>query len=143
MNRAMIFPGQGSQSVGMSQALVEGSAEARQVFEEIDKALGKPLTRLMLEGPAEELRLTENAQPAIMAVSMAAYRTLEARLGSPLASHFRFFAGHSLGEYSALCAAGALGLADCARLLQARGRAMQKAVAPGDGAMAAVIGSGP
>ena len=140
MDRAVTFPGQGSQSVGMGSALAGGGAGAIQVFEEVDEALGFSLSTLIQEGPAEMLTLTENAQPAILAVSIAAFRTLEEAFGEPVAPCFRFFAGHSLGEYSALCAAGALQLADCARLLRTRGRAMQAAVPAGAGAMAAVIG---
>ncbi|MBL8697363.1 MAG: ACP S-malonyltransferase [Alphaproteobacteria bacterium] len=140
MTRAFVFPGQGSQAVGMGKALAEAFTEARLVFEEIDDALGQKLSRLMFEGPESELVLTANAQPALMAVSMAVIRVLEkdARLALPqLASHV---AGHSLGEYSALAAAGALPVADAARLLRLRGDAMQKAVPVGEGAMAALLG---
>ncbi|RMF16998.1 MAG: [acyl-carrier-protein] S-malonyltransferase [Alphaproteobacteria bacterium] len=139
MTRALVFPGQGSQHVGMGRALHDAFAPAREVFEEVDDALGQSLSHLMFEGPEEELRLTANAQPALMAVSMAIVRCLEADGHSvtEIASHV---AGHSLGEYSALAAAGALSLADTARLLRIRGEAMQKAVPVGKGAMAAVLG---
>ncbi len=139
MSRALVFPGQGSQKVGMGKALAEAFAPAREVFEEVDDALSQNLSRLMFEGPEETLRLTENAQPALMAVSLAAMRTLAAdgQTIEALASHV---AGHSLGEYSALCAAGALSLADTARLLKRRGLAMQRAVPVGEGAMAAILG---
>ena len=140
MNRAFIFPGQGSQRVGMGRALAEASPAARQVFDQVDEALGEPLSRLVFEGPEAELTLTENAQPALMAVSLAVVRALEAEGGFRLAERCRFVAGHSLGEYSALCAAGALTLADTARLLRRRGRAMQQAAPAGEGAMAALIG---
>ncbi|WP_310496776.1 ACP S-malonyltransferase [Sandarakinorhabdus sp.] len=138
--RAFIFPGQGSQSVGMGRGLADASPHARAVFEEVDEALGQSLSRLMWEGPEETLTLTANAQPAIMAASIAALRVLEAEGGVRLADKASFVAGHSLGEYTALCAAGALGLADTARLLRLRGEAMQAAVAPGVGAMAALLG---
>jgi [acyl-carrier-protein] S-malonyltransferase len=140
MSFAFIFPGQGSQVVGMGKALADAFAPARAVFEEVDAALGEKLTRTMWEGPAETLTLTENAQPALMAVSLAAMRVLEAHAGVDLARDARFVAGHSLGEYSALAAAGALTIADTARLLRLRGRAMQKAVPVGTGAMAALLG---
>ena len=140
MSFAFIFPGQGSQAVGMGKALADAFAPARAVFEEVDAALGEKLTRTMWEGPAETLTLTENAQPALMAVSLAAMRVLEAHAGVDLARDARFVAGHSLGEYSALAAAGALTIADTARLLRLRGRAMQKAVTVGTGAMAALLG---
>ena len=140
MSFAFIFPGQGSQAVGMGKALADAFAPARAVFEEVDAALGEKLTRTMWEGPAEALTLTENAQPALMAVSLAAMRVLEAHAGVDLARDARFVAGHSLGEYSALAAAGALTIADTARLLRLRGRAMQKAVPVGTGAMAALLG---
>ncbi len=140
--RAFIFPGQGSQSVGMGRGLADASVHARAVFEEIDEALGQRLSRLMWEGPEDELTLTRNAQPAIMAVSIAALRVLEAEGGLVLADKAAFVAGHSLGEYSALAAAGALGLADTARLLRLRGEAMQAAVPVGVGAMAALLGLG-
>jgi [acyl-carrier-protein] S-malonyltransferase len=140
MSVALIFPGQGSQSVGMGKALADNFAPARQVFEEVDSALGEKLTKIIWEGPAETLTLTENAQPALMAVSLAVMRTLEAETGLDLARDVHFVAGHSLGEYSALAAAGSLSLADTARLLRIRGRAMQQAVPVGQGAMAALIG---
>src|ERR1700677_3563124 len=140
MNRAFIFPGQGSQTVGMGQALALAFAEARDVFEEVDEALGQNLTRLMFEGPAEDLKLTENAQPALMAVSIAVIRVLDKQGNFRLPAAAQFVAGHSLGEYSALCAAGSLTLADTARLLKKRGLAMQQAVPVGIGAMAALIG---
>jgi [acyl-carrier-protein] S-malonyltransferase len=135
--RAFIFPGQGSQAVGMGTALAEASRAARDVFDEVDEALGQNLFRLMREGPDEELRLTENAQPAIMANSIAAFRTL----GVQLDSVANFVAGHSLGEYSALCAAGSFNLATTAKLLKLRGQAMQLAVPVGVGAMAALLGA--
>ena len=140
MSLAFIFPGQGSQAVGMGKALADAFAAARLVFEEVDAALGETLTRVIWEGPAETLMLTENAQPALMAVSLAAMRVLETEAGVDLARDARFVAGHSLGEYSALAAAGALSIADTARLLRIRGRAMQKAVPVGTGAMAALLG---
>jgi [acyl-carrier-protein] S-malonyltransferase len=136
---AFTFPGQGSQAVGMGKALAENFPEARAVFEEVDEALGSKLSAIMWDGPAETLTLTENAQPALMAVSMAAVRVLEAR-GVAIRNKVAFVAGHSLGEYSALAAAGTLQLADAARLLRIRGRAMQQAVPVGVGAMAALIG---
>ena len=139
--RAFIFPGQGSQAVGMGRALSEASAAAREVFEEIDDALGLALFRLMSEGPADELTLTENAQPAIMANAIATLRVLEQEGGIRLADKADYVAGHSLGEYTALCAAGALDLPTTARLLQRRGRAMQAAVPVGEGAMAALLGA--
>jgi [acyl-carrier-protein] S-malonyltransferase len=135
--RALIFPGQGSQQVGMGAALAEASRAARDVFDEVDQALGQHLFRLMRDGPDEELKLTENAQPAIMAHSLAVFRTL----GVALPDFARFVAGHSLGEYSALCAAGAFDLATTARLLKLRGQAMQAAVPVGEGAMAALLGA--
>ena len=140
MSRAFTFPGQGSQAVGMGQSLAEASATAREVFEEVDDALGQNLTTLMADGPADELTLTENAQPALMAVSMAIIRVLEKDGGVDLAAKASFVAGHSLGEYSALAAAGSFTLADTARLLKRRGQAMQRAVPVGEGAMAAVLG---
>jgi [acyl-carrier-protein] S-malonyltransferase len=140
MSFAFVFPGQGSQAVGMGKALADAFAPAGAVFEEVDAALGERLTSIMWEGPAETLTLTENAQPALMAVSLAAMRVLEAHAGVDLARDARFVAGHSLGEYSALAAAGALTVADTARLLRLRGRAMQKAVPVGTGAMAALLG---
>ena len=135
--RAFIFPGQGSQSVGMGAALAEASRPARDVFDEVDEALGQHLFRLMREGPDEELKLTENAQPAIMANSIAVLRTL----GVELASVANFVAGHSLGEYSALCAAGSFDLSNTAKLLKLRGHAMQAAVPVGEGAMCALLGA--
>jgi [acyl-carrier-protein] S-malonyltransferase len=135
--RAFIFPGQGSQSVGMGKALADASREARAVFEEVDEALSQRLSLLMAEGPAEELTLTENAQPAIMANAVATLRAS----GIELASKADFVAGHSLGEYSALCAAGTFDLATAARLLKTRGQAMQAAVPVGEGAMAALLGA--
>ena len=140
MSIAFVFPGQGSQAVGMGKALADAFAPARAVFEEVNAALGEKLTRIMWEGPAETLTLTENAQPALMAVSLAAMRVLETHAGVNLARDARFVAGHSLGEYSALAAAGALTIADTARLLRLRGRAMQRAVPVGTGAMAALFG---
>ncbi len=140
MTRAFVFPGQGSQAVGMGVDLAEAFPTAREVFEEVDEALKQNLFRLMAEGPAEELTLTANAQPALMAVSMAVVRVIEAEGGIALADKAAFVAGHSLGEYSALAAAGSLSLADAARLLKRRGQAMQEAVPPGVGAMAAIMG---
>ncbi|GJD53967.1 Malonyl CoA-acyl carrier protein transacylase [Methylobacterium crusticola] len=140
MSRAFIFPGQGSQAVGMGSGLAQDHAAARAVFAEVDAALGQNLSRLMFEGPAEELTLTANAQPALMAASMAVLRVLEAERGLDLARDVAFVAGHSLGEYSALAAAGSLSLADAARLLRLRGEAMQRAVPVGAGAMAALLG---
>ena len=139
--RAFIFPGQGSQAVGMGKALAEASPTARAVFEEIDEALGQHLFRLMCEGPESELTLTENAQPAIMANAMATLRVLETEGGVRLVEKCNFVAGHSLGEYTALCAAGALPLSVTAALLKLRGRAMQAAVPVGIGAMAALLGA--
>ncbi|TDH38882.1 ACP S-malonyltransferase [Pseudohoeflea suaedae] len=139
MARAFTFPGQGSQTVGMGKELAETFAEARAVFDEVDEALGEKLSTVMFEGPEETLTLTANAQPALMAVSMAVMRVIEAR-GHRLEDLASHVAGHSLGEYSALCAAGTFSLADTARLLRIRGNAMQSAVAPGEGAMAAIIG---
>jgi len=140
MTRAFIFPGQGSQAVGMGQALAESFAAARLVFEGVDDALNQKLSKLMFGGPEADLTLTENAQPALMAVSMAALRVLETEGNWRLADKAGFVAGHSLGEYSALAAAGALALPDAARLLKLRGQAMQKAVPVGEGAMAAMLG---
>jgi [acyl-carrier-protein] S-malonyltransferase len=140
MSVAFIFPGQGSQAVGMGKALADAFAPARAVFDEVDAALGEKLTKVIWDGPAETLTLTENAQPALMAVSLAAMRVLEAEAGVELARAAQFVAGHSLGEYSALAAAGALTIGDTARLLRIRGRAMQKAVPVGTGAMAALLG---
>jgi [acyl-carrier-protein] S-malonyltransferase len=136
---AFTFPGQGSQAVGMGKDLADAFPEARRVFEEIDEALGQRLSQVMWEGPEETLTLTANAQPALMAVSLAAMRAMEAR-GFVLKDRVNFVAGHSLGEYSALCAAGMFSIADTARLLRIRGEAMQKAVPVGAGAMAAIIG---
>jgi [acyl-carrier-protein] S-malonyltransferase len=137
---AFVFPGQGSQTVGMGKALAAGFSPAKAVFDEVDDALGAKLSSTIFEGPVETLTLTENAQPALMAVSLAAIRVLEAEAGLDLARDAKFVAGHSLGEYSALAAAGAFSLADTARLLRARGQAMQKAVPVGVGAMAALLG---
>ena len=139
--RAFIFPGQGSQAVGMGQALSEASAAAREVFQEVDEALGQHLSKLMFEGPAEELTLTANAQPAIMANAIATLRVLEKEGGLKLADKADYVAGHSLGEYTALCAAGALDLATTALLLRRRGEAMQMAVPVGEGGMAALLGA--
>lgn len=140
MSVAFTFPGQGSQQVGMGKALADSFADARAVFEEVEDALSQKLCRLMWEGPEDELILTENAQPALMAVSMAALRVLEREAGVVLGETAKFVAGHSLGEYSALAAAGMFSLSDTARLLKIRGRAMQQAVPVGDGAMAALLG---
>jgi [acyl-carrier-protein] S-malonyltransferase len=140
MATAFVFPGQGSQAVGMGKGLAEAFAAAREVFEEVDAALGEKLSETMWNGPAETLTLTENAQPALMAVSLAALRALEAEAGVELGRDAAFVAGHSLGEYSALAAAQSLTITDAARLLRIRGRAMQKAVPVGVGAMAALIG---
>ena len=140
MGRAFVFPGQGSQAVGMGVDLAAAFATARDVFHEIDEALKQNLSKLMREGPESDLVLTENAQPALMAVSIAVIRVLEKDGGKPLASLASHVAGHSLGEYSALTAAGALQLADTARLLKLRGQSMQKAVPVGEGAMAALLG---
>ena len=139
---AFLFPGQGSQVVGMGAELAKTYASARAVFAEVDAALGQKLSELMFAGPLEELTLTENAQPALMAASLAVLRVLEAEQGFCLADRVKFVAGHSLGEYSALAAAGALSLADAARLLKVRGKAMQAAVPVGQGAMAALLGVG-
>ncbi|MFY8153531.1 MAG: ACP S-malonyltransferase, partial [Hyphomicrobiales bacterium] len=141
MGLAFVFPGQGSQAVGMGKALAEAFPVARAVFEEVDAALGEKLTAVMWEGPEADLTLTANAQPALMAVSVAAMRVLEAEEGVDLASAAAFVAGHSLGEYTALAAAGAFTLADTARLLRIRGKAMQAAVPVGAGAMAALLGA--
>ncbi|MES2967495.1 MAG: ACP S-malonyltransferase [Pseudomonadota bacterium] len=136
MSRAFVFPGQGAQTIGMGRALASAYPAARAVFDEVDDALGEKLSALIWEGQIEELTLTQNAQPALMATSIAALRALEAEgIGAT-----QFVAGHSLGEYSALCAAGSLGLADTARLLRVRGQAMQEAVPVGVGAMAAILG---
>ena len=139
--RAFIFPGQGSQAVGMGKALFEASPVAREVFQEVDDALGQKLFQLMSEGPEDQLTLTENAQPAIMANAIATLRVLEKEGGVTLAAKADYVAGHSLGEYSALCAAGAFDLATTARLLKTRGQAMQAAVPVGVGAMAALLGA--
>lgn len=138
-NTAFTFPGQGSQAVGMGKDLAATYPEARAVFQEVDEALGERLSAIMFEGPEDILRLTENAQPALMAVSLAVVRVLESR-GVVLAERAKYVAGHSLGEYSALCAAGTFSLTDAARLLRTRGQAMQKAVPVGHGAMAALLG---
>lgn len=138
--RAFIFPGQGSQAVGMGRTLAEASVAAREVFQEVDDALGQNLFRLMSEGPESDLTLTENAQPAIMANAIATLRVLEKEGGVRVAEKAAYVAGHSLGEYSALCAADALDLATTAKLLKLRGRAMQAAVPVGEGAMAALLG---
>lgn len=139
--RAFIFPGQGSQAVGMGKALADASPVAREVFGEVDEALGQHLFRLMVEGPADDLTLTENAQPAIMANAIATLRVLEREGGVSLADKADYVAGHSLGEYSALCAAQAFDLSTTARLLKLRGQAMQAAVPVGEGAMAALLGA--
>ena len=139
--RAFVFPGQGSQKVGMGAELAEASAAAREVFEEVDEALGQNLFRIMTQGPEDQLTLTENAQPAIMANAIAVLRVLGKDCGIALADKADFVAGHSLGEYTALCAAGAFSLADTARLLKLRGQSMQAAVPVGVGAMAALLGA--
>ncbi|QIL02860.1 ACP S-malonyltransferase [Sphingomonas sinipercae] len=139
--RAFIFPGQGSQAVGMGAALAEASRAARDVFGEVDEALGQSLSRLMRDGPEDELKLTENAQPAIMAHSLAVFSALTKEGGVDLRKAANFVAGHSLGEYSALCAAGGFGLATTAKLLKLRGQAMQQAVPVGLGAMCALLGA--
>jgi [acyl-carrier-protein] S-malonyltransferase len=138
---AFVFPGQGSQKVGMGSGLADASGTAREVFEEVDEALGLALFRIMREGPEDELTLTENAQPAIMAHAIAVLRVLERDCGIPIAVKGQCVAGHSLGEYTALCAAGAFSLADTARLLKLRGQAMQAAVPVGIGAMCALLGA--
>ena len=140
---AFLFPGQGSQAIGMGKALHDAFPASRAVFEEVDAALGEKLSTLMFEGDPAQLQLTANAQPALMAVSLAALRALEAEKGVKLARDAAFVAGHSLGEYSALAAAGALSVSDAARLLRLRGQAMQKAVPVGEGAMAALLGAEP
>lgn len=140
MARAFVFPGQGSQAVGMGKALSDSFTPARLVLEEVDEALGQHLSRLMAEGPEQDLTLTENAQPALMAVSMAVVRVLENETGRSLSDLCSLVAGHSLGEYSALTAASSLSLSDTARLLRRRGQAMQQAVPVGEGAMAALLG---
>src|SRR6476661_4350934 len=140
MTAAFTFPGQGSQAVGMGKALAEAFPAARAVFDEVDSALGQKLTAIIWDGPGETLQLTENAQPALMAVSIATLRVLETEAGFSVGRDAAFVAGHSLGEYSALAAAGSLSISDTARLLRTRGLAMQKAVPVGVGAMAALLG---
>src|SRR4051794_23823832 len=140
MTRAFVFPGQGSQAVGMGRELAEAFGAARLVFEEVDEALSQRLSKLMFEGPESELTLTENAQPALMAVSLAVLRVLESEGGFTTATRLSHVAGHSLGEYSALAAVRAFAVSDAARLLKRRGRAMQRAVPVGEGAMAALLG---
>src|SRR4051794_12814686 len=140
MTAAFTFPGQGSQAVGMGKALSEAFPAARAVFEEVDAALGEKLTAIIWDGPAETLQLTENAQPALMAVSLATLRVLETEAGFSVGRDAAYVAGHSLGEYSALAAAGSLSISDTARLLRIRGNAMQDAVPVGQGAMAALLG---
>jgi len=141
MTRIFLFPGQGSQKVGMGKDLADAFAPAREVFQEVDDALSQKLSKLMWEGPEAELTLTENAQPAIMAHSMAIVRILEKEMGLDVGKHAKLVAGHSLGEYSALCADGAFTLAETARLLKIRGQAMQSAVPAGEGGMTALIGA--
>jgi [acyl-carrier-protein] S-malonyltransferase len=140
MTRAFVFPGQGSQAVGMGRELADAFATARYTFEEVDDALGQHLSRVIFEGPESDLTLTANAQPALMTVSMAAVRVLEEQGGARLADLGAYVAGHSLGEYTALAATGALGVGETARLLNTRGTAMQQAVPVGEGAMAAIMG---
>lgn len=141
MTRAFLFPGQGSQKIGMGKELADAFAPAREVFQEVDDALSQKLSRLMWEGPESDLTLTENAQPAIMAASIAVVRVLEEEMGLDVAKHAYLVMGHSLGEYTALCADGAFSLAETARLLKVRGRAMQSAVPAGEGGMTALIGA--
>src|SRR5438067_9786989 len=141
MTRAFLFPGQGSQKVCMGKDLADAFAPAREVFQEVDDALSLKLSKLMWEGPESDLTLTENAQPAIMAASLAVLRVLEKEMGLDVAKHAYLVMGHSLGEYSALCAAGGFALADTARLLKIRGQAMQSAVPVGQGGMTALIGA--
>lgn len=138
--RAFVFPGQGSQAVGMGKELADAHSEARQVFEAVDDALGEKLSTLMFEGPDDDLRLTRNAQPALMAVSMAVLKVLETKSGKGIGDLCGYVAGHSLGEYSALAAANSIDIVDAARLLRLRGESMQNAVPVGDGAMAAILG---
>ena len=140
MKKALLFPGQGSQTIGMGKELAENFASARAVFDEVDNALSQKLSALMFDGSQETLTLTENAQPAIMATSIAALRVMQSEFGFDVSKQAAYVAGHSLGEYSALCAAGVLGLTETARLLRVRGLAMQRAVPNGGGAMAALIG---
>ena len=143
MTRIAVFPGQGAQAVGMGRALYDAVPEAKAVFEAVDEALGEKLSTLIFDGPAEALTLTANTQPALMATSLAAVRAFEARVGKPLGDCVDFAAGHSLGEYAALAAMGALDIANAARLLRLRGQAMQDAVPAGAGAMAAILGLSP
>src|SRR5947209_17248892 len=140
MKRALVFPGQGSQAPGMGQSLAQSFASARLLFEEVDDALSQRLSRLMFEGPESELMLTENAQPALLAASLAVIRVLQSEAGFDIARQAAYVAGHSLGEYSALASAGALPAAAAARLVKRRGQAMQQAVPVGEGAMAALLG---
>jgi len=140
MNMAFVFPGQGSQFVGMGVELAKAFPVARQTFEEVDEALGQPLSQIIFEGPIEDLTLTENAQPALMAVSIAVMRVLEKEGGVEIPAVAKFFAGHSLGEYSALAAAKSFGVIEAARILKIRGSAMQEAVPVGEGGMAAILG---
>src|SRR5258705_5276805 len=142
MSAAYVFPGQGSQAVGMGKALAEAFPVARRVFEEVDEALGDKLSAVMWDGPADALTLTENTQPALVAVSLAAMRVLESEAGVDLKRDAKFVAGHSVGEYAALAAVGSIALADAVRLVRTRGRAMQQAVPVGGGAMAAPRGGG-
>ena len=141
MTRIFLFPGQGSQKIGMGKEVADAFGAAREVFQEVDDALSQKLSKIMWEGPEGDLTLTENAQPAIMAASLAIVRILEKEMGLDVGKHASFVAGHSLGEYSALCAAGAFTLAETARLLKIRGQAMQSAVPAGEGGMTALIGA--